>query len=70
MNVDSIKVELIDWIARLNDNTTIEKIMTIKRELSNNKLKNKPIFGSGKNLIKFISDDFNEPLDHFNDYRK
>jgi len=27
------------------------------------------IFGSGKHIIEYISDDFNEPLDEFNEYK-
>ncbi len=65
MNVDSIKVELIDWIAGLNDQSSINKILTLKKKL-NNKSKTtagSDLFGSGKHLIEYIADDFNEPLE-------
>ncbi len=72
MNVDTIKVELIDWIARLNDQYSINKILTLKERLSTKtKMKSdSKIFGSGKHLVEYIADDFNEPLDQFNEYQK
>ncbi len=70
MNVDSIKVELIDWIAKLNDNAAIERIISLKKELTHTGLKKTQIFGSGKHLISFIANNFNEPLDIFKEYQK
>lgn len=71
MRVDTVKVELIDWIARLNDRRTISKIMELKNK--ENKVKDNTqtkLFGAGKHLIENVSDDFNDPLDMFNDYVK
>jgi hypothetical protein len=31
MNIDTIKVELIDWIAQLNDQQAIDKLLTLKK---------------------------------------
>jgi len=70
MNVDSLKVELIDWIAKLNDNAAIERIISLKKELTPTRLKKTRIFGSGKHLISFIANDFNEPLDIFKEYQR
>ena len=70
MNVDSLKVELIDWIAKLNDNSAIERIISLKKELTHPGLKKTRIFGSGKHLISFIANDFNEPLDIFKEYQR
>lgn len=70
MNVDTIKVELIHWIAKLNDQNLINKILSLKKELSTTSKTESEIFGSGKHLIEYISDDFNEPLDEFNEYKK
>ena len=70
MNVDSIKVELIDWIARLNDQYSIKKILALKKELNKKSKSASKIFGSGKHLIEYISDDFNKPLDDFIEYQK
>ena len=70
MNVDTIKVELIHWIEKLSDQYSINKILTLKKELSTTDKTDSKIFGSGKHLIEYISDDFNEPLDEFKEYQK
>jgi len=71
MNIDTIKIELIDWIARLNDQQAINEVLNLKQILTNPKPnQNIEIFGSGKHLIDYISDDFNEPLDMFKEYQK
>ena len=69
MNVDTIKVELINWIAKLNDQYSINKLLNLKNELSITDKTDSKIFGSGKHIIEYISDDFNEPLDEFNEYK-
>lgn len=71
MNVDTIKVELIDWIARLNDPNSINKILALKNQLGASKRESdSKIFGSGKHLVEYIADDFNDPLDMFKEYQK
>lgn len=70
MNIDTIKVELIDWIARLNDQHSINKILTLKKKLSKKKESGSKIFGSGKHLVEYIADNFNDPLDVFKEYQK
>lgn len=70
MNVDSKKIEIIDWIAQLKDKGAIEKLLLLKKRWSKGKKHDAKIFGSGKHLIDYISDDFNEPLDIFKEYQK
>ena len=71
MNIDTVKVELIDWIARLNDQDAIDKILVLKRKMSLKEEKSDTrIFGSGKHLVEYIADDFNEPLDAFKEHQK
>jgi hypothetical protein len=70
MNVDNIKVELIDWITRLNDQNSIERVLSLKKDITKKNHKSTRIFGSGKHLIGHISEDFNEPLEIFNEYQK
>jgi hypothetical protein len=70
MNVDAIKVELIDWIARLNDQYSINKILALKKKLNTKAKPVSKIFGSGKHLVEYIGDNFNEPLDEFKAYQK
>jgi len=69
MNTDSLKVELIDWIASLDDDNAIQKVLKLKKSLTK-PIISREIFGSGKGLIDFVADDFNEPLDLFNDYQQ
>jgi hypothetical protein len=71
MNKDAIKVELIDWIAQLNDQQVINKLVSLKNKMSKQKsITDSKIYGSGKHLIDYIAEDFNEPLVMFNDYQK
>lgn len=63
MNIDSIKVELIDWITKLNDQRVINRLLVLKKRLSTKSKSDTKIFGSGKHLIEFIDDDFNAPLE-------
>lgn len=66
MNFNSIKIELIDWIAGLDDQQAVHKILTLKKKLSSEEKQSaSKIFGSGDHLVESISDDFNEPLDVF-----
>ena len=69
MNVDTVKIELIDWITRLKDPALINKLLEFKKSVSIRK-SNKKVFGSGKQLIGYIADDFNEPLDDFKQYQQ
>jgi hypothetical protein len=70
MNVNTAKVELIDWIVKINDLSLINKILNLKKELSVTGYKGSTNYGSGKHLIDYVSDDFNEPLDVFKEYTK
>lgn len=65
------KVELIDWIAHLNDQQTLKMILSLKNQSEpKKKTKDPGFFGSGKKLIEFIAEDFNDPIDAFSDYQK
>jgi len=66
------KEELIDWINQLDDEQTINRLLKLKKEAgTTRKTKSKSkIYGSGKHLIKYVADDFNEPLDMFKPYEK
>lgn len=71
MNMDTVKVELIDWITQLNDQLTIDKLLSLKNKLTPQKDKpESKIYGSGKHLIDFVAEDFNESLDMFKGYQK
>ena len=71
MNIDTIKVELIDWIAKLNDQQAINKLVILKKKMSAyKKSRDSKIFGSGKHLVEYIADDFNDTPDIFKEYQK
>ncbi len=59
MNIDTIKIELIDWIAQLNDHQAINKLLSLKNKMSTQRdnLDSK-ICGSGKHLIDYVAEDF------------
>lgn len=63
MNLDTTKVELIDWIAQTNDQRAINRLLSLKNELNAQKdNSNSKIYGSGKHLIDYVAEDFNEPF--------
>jgi hypothetical protein len=54
-------------VSKLKDINLIEKIIKLKQEASQQET-NSRVFGSGKQLIGTIAEDFNEPLDDFKEY--
>ncbi len=71
MNLNSMKVELINWIAQLNDREAIHSLLSIKKRTKPTKIAaDSKIFGSGKHLVAYMADDFNAPLDMFDGYQK
>jgi len=46
-------------------------LLTFKKKFSAPEIKpDSKVYGSGKYLVEFISEDFNEPLDMFKGYEK
>ena len=71
MNINTVKVELIDWIAQLKDEQTLQSLQSLKKQWNSQKAKSpSKIYGSGKHLIDYVAEDFNEPLDSFQAYQK
>jgi len=68
MNVDTVKIELINWISGLSDPQSITKLLNLKKQLNEPVLHERRIFGSGKHLIGKIAEDFKAPLEGFKDY--
>jgi len=69
MNVDTAKIEIINWITRLKDPALIGKLLDLKNKEANGKV-GKKIYGSGKHLIDYIAEDFNDPLEEFKPYEE
>ncbi len=69
MSVEAQKLEVIEWILKIRDASTIKKIL---------KLKNTPAvpkpgarkFGGGKGIFTYVAEDFDEPLPEFKEYVK
>lgn len=68
MNLETSKIELIDWILSLKDSNEIKKLLDFKNIESEKQKKRQP--GFGKNIFTYVSEDFNEPLKEFSDYSK
>lgn len=71
MNIEIEKSEIINWVQKLKDISLIQKINHLKeeaeRQSSLNYLDPQRKAGDGKYLIEYIAEDFNEPLDHFDE---
>lgn len=71
MDIELEKSAIIDWVQKLQDIGLIQKINLLKKEsekqtaLVNPNSQRKA--GDGKYLIEYIAENFNEPLDHFDE---
>lgn len=69
MNTEAQKLELIQWLTQLQDVVILQKIMEIK-QINEKTSAKKREFGCGKDIVLFVADDFNEPLEMFEEYTK
>ena len=69
MNIATQKLELIQWISNLNDLRVLEEVLEFRKKNASKLTQPKRFFGCGKDIILEIADDFNEPLDEFNEYK-
>lgn len=67
--IDIEKSEIIDWIQKLKDSELVHKIFILKKETEAKKGTNRKA-GDGKYLIEYIAEDFNDPIDHFDEDTK
>lgn len=78
MNLQAKKLELISQLVYVEDKAIIQQIdILIQKALQNipvilqSKEESEPIplkFGAAKNMIQYMAEDFNEPIDDFKDY--
>jgi hypothetical protein len=68
MNIEAQKLELIEWISRLQSSKIIQELLSIKKQEKNPSQEGIRKFGSGKHIFTYIAEDFNEPLDDFKEY--
>jgi hypothetical protein len=68
MNIEAQKLELIEWISRLQNSKIIHELLSIKQQ--ENTIPNEGVrkFGSGKHIFTYVAEDFNEPLEDFKEY--
>lgn len=69
MNTEAQKLELIEWLLKLNDPHALKKVMKLKNAHPYPKRGSRK-FGSGKGIFTYIADDFDAPLPDFKDYMK
>lgn len=68
MNEQAQKLDLIRWIAGLDDTQVLHQLTEIKERARPEAPGFKRKFGDGKHVFTYVSDDFNEPLDDFREY--
>ncbi len=69
MDIEVEKSEILQWLQKLKDNEVIHKIFLLKNETEKKEQFYDPKrkAGDGKYLIKYIAEDFDEPIDHFDE---
>lgn len=68
MTIQAQKLDLIQWVARLDDPKLIEQLAALKNQTRSTVLTPKRSFGSGKNVSLTVFDDFNDPIEAFQEY--
>ncbi|SOD99577.1 type II toxin-antitoxin system prevent-host-death family antitoxin [Spirosoma fluviale] len=66
MKTAELKISVVKEIAELSDEQFMQVYDDLMRLLHASD--NKPSFGSAKGLVTFMADDFDAPLNDFNDY--
>jgi hypothetical protein len=72
MNIDVEKSEILNWLQKLQDSELIHKVLLLKKESEKAEAINtsKRKAGDGKYLIEYIAEDFNDPIDDFDEDTK
>ena len=69
MNIQSLKLELIQWILSSQDIQLLNKIHNIKEKSGENSSAIQPRkFGCGKGIFTYVADDFDETPPGFEEY--
>lgn len=67
MSVETQKLEIIEWVLKLKDPSTINKVMKVKN-VHPRKKRGTTKFGSGKTIFTYVADDFDATPEEFKDY--
>ena len=69
MNIQSLKLELIQWILLLQDHQLLNEIQKIKENSVDNAATLQPRkFGCGKGIFTYVADDFDATPPGFEEY--
>jgi hypothetical protein len=69
MNIEALKLELIQWILLLQDIQLLNEIQNIKENSGKNSTASQPRkFGCGKSLFTYLADDFDATPPGFEEY--
>ena len=69
MNIQSLKLELIQWILLLQDIQLLNEIQKIREKSEENAATTKPRkFGCGKGIFTYVADDFDATPPGFEEY--
>lgn len=68
MSTQAQKLDLIQWVASLEDPLLIQQLTILKNKSQSTPPTPKREFGSGKNVFLAITDNFNDPIEAFKDY--
>jgi hypothetical protein len=69
MNIEALKLELIQWILLLQDIQLLNEIQTIKENsVENSTAIQSRKFGCGKGIITYVADDFDATPPGFEEY--
>lgn len=68
MNLETQKLELIEWISQLQNIHIVNEIQNIKQKEKKPEQVPTRKFGSGKHIFTYVAEDFNEPLEDFKEY--
>ncbi len=67
MNVDAQKLEIIEWVSKLQDSQIVQELLTFReKKMVQGKIKIARKVGDGKHLISYVAEDFNDPI-NFNE---
>jgi len=67
MNIETQKSELIKWIKSLQDSNLIEEISKLRNKNYDKKAQKRK-YGCGKGIFSFVSEDFDQTPEEFNEY--
>jgi len=69
MNIEALKLELIQWIVLLQEPQLLQKIQNIKEKSGGNSTAIQPRqFGCGQGIFTYVADDFEATPPGFEEY--